>query len=247
MFKFGQKNVTAKDFCRQRQITDVFSIDVNKVVVSDKVPCNDGKDCRYIVGYQVKEALIPLFIKTPKNIFSYGVSQYDKNSAHTMSFNVFEATEWVLEFKKIWNEVESQLFEKFTTEPINGEGKYAHGQLKMWKERIKTSFHGQDVPYNMYCNATAVLNIDSLYKQGRNYHPQVYVEECKYTDAENQQFKMLSNDNDGFFKVHKGAKKTFVTGLGVAKLIINEQDVAIRTCQKVEYTPSKLHENKGRA
>ena len=33
----------------------------------------------------------------------------------------------------------------------------------MWKERIKTNFHGQDVPYDMYCNATAVLNIDSVY------------------------------------------------------------------------------------
>ena len=51
-------------------------------------------------------ALIPLFIKTPKNIFSYGVSQYDKNSAYTMSFNVSEAEEWVAQYKKIWNEVE---------------------------------------------------------------------------------------------------------------------------------------------
>ena len=49
------------------------------VVVSDKVPCNNVKDCRYIVGPQVVGALIPLFIKTPKNIFSYGVSLYDKN------------------------------------------------------------------------------------------------------------------------------------------------------------------------
>ena len=52
----------------------------------------------------------------------------------------------------------------------------------------------------MYCNATAVLKIDSIYKQGKNYHPQVYVEECEYIDAENQQCKMLSeNDDDGFF------------------------------------------------
>ena len=100
MFKFGQKNVTAKDFCRQRQITDVFTIDVNKVVVSDKVPCNNGKDCRYIVGYQVKKALIPLFIKTPKNIFSYGVSQYDKDSAYTMSFNISEEKHGRLSVKR---------------------------------------------------------------------------------------------------------------------------------------------------
>ena len=108
MLKFGQKEVTTKDFYGQRQITDLFTIDVNKVVVSDKVSCKNGKDCRYIVGYQVNEALIPLFIKMPKDIFSYGVSQYDKNSADTMSFNVSEEKAWKAQYEKIWNEVESQ-------------------------------------------------------------------------------------------------------------------------------------------
>ena len=37
-----------KDFHGQRQITDIFMIDANKVVVSNKVSCNNGKDCRYI-------------------------------------------------------------------------------------------------------------------------------------------------------------------------------------------------------
>ena len=134
MLKFGLKEVTAKDFYGQRQITDIFTTDVNKVVVSDKVSCNNGKDCRYIVGYQVNGALIPLFIKTPKNIFSYGVSQYDKNSAYTMSFNVSEEKEWVSQYKKIWNEVESQLFEKLATEPIKGN--YVRGKLKTWKEKV---------------------------------------------------------------------------------------------------------------
>ena len=182
MLKFGQNEVTIKDFYGQRQITDIFTIDVNKLVVSDKVSCNNGKDCRYIVSYQVDGAPIPFFIKTPKNIFNHGVSQYDKNSAYTMSFNVSEEKEWTSQYKKIWNEVESQLFEKLATEPIKG--KYVYGKLKTWKERIKTNFHGQDVPYDMYCNATAVLKIDSVYKQGKNYHPQTYVEECKYAGAE---------------------------------------------------------------
>ena len=65
-----------------------------------------------------------------------------------MSFNLFEANKWVSQYKKIWNEVESQLFEQLTTEPIKG--KYVHGKLKIWKERIKTNFHGQDVPCNIY-------------------------------------------------------------------------------------------------
>ena len=203
MLRFGHTGVTTKDFFGQRQTTAIFTIDLNKVVViSDEVPCNNGKDFHYIVGYQADGVLIPLFIKTPKDILSYGVSQYDKNSAYTISFNVSEEEAWKTQYKKIWNEIESQLFEKMATESIKIEGRYVNDKLKTWKERIKTNFHGQDVPYNMHCNATAVLKIDSVNKQGKNYHPQVYVEECKYIDAENQQCSMLSIDdnNNGFFE-----------------------------------------------
>ena len=73
------------------------------------------------------------------------------------------------QYKKIWSEVESHLFENLVTEPIKGNN--VCGKLKTWKEHIKTNFHGQDVPYVIYCNATAVLKIDSIYKQGKNYHP----------------------------------------------------------------------------
>ena len=59
-------------------------------MVSNKVSCNNVKDCCYIVGYHVDEVVVPLFIKTPKNVFSYGMLQYDKNSAYTMSFIVSE-------------------------------------------------------------------------------------------------------------------------------------------------------------
>ena len=187
MLKLGQKEVTTKDFHGQRQITDIFTIDVNKVVVYDKVSFKNGKDCRYIVGYQVNEALIPLFIKTPKDISSYAVSQYDKNSAYTMSFNVSEEKASKTQYEEIWNEVKSQLFEKMATEPIKRDGRCVNGKLMTWKEGIKTNFHCQDISYNMHCNATAVLKTDSVYKQGKNYHPQVYIEKYKYIDAENQQ------------------------------------------------------------
>ena len=129
--EFSQIEVASKDFHKQRQIFDIFTIDVNKVMLSDKVPCNNGNDCRYIVGYEIRgETVTSLFIKTPKNIFSYGVSQFDKNSAYTKSFNVSEAPEQVLKYGKIWNDVEPQIFEKLTTEPIRVEGKYMHINLK---------------------------------------------------------------------------------------------------------------------
>ena len=119
-----------------------------------------------------------------------------------MLFNISEAPEWVPKYRNIWNEVESQLFEKLATGSIKGEGKYIHGKLKTWKDGIKTNFNGQEIPYDMYCNATAVLKINSIYKQSKNYHPQVYVEEYKYTDTESHQCNILSDDDDdGLFEV----------------------------------------------
>ena len=66
-FTFGQIQFASKDFYKQRQITDMLKIDVNKIVVSDRVSCNNGRNWHYIVGYQVDtETIIPLFIKTPE-------------------------------------------------------------------------------------------------------------------------------------------------------------------------------------
>ena len=56
----------------------------------------------------------------------------------------------------------------------------------------------------MYCNATVLLEVDPVYKQSENYYPQVYVEECKYTDVESHQCNMLSDlddDDDGHCEV----------------------------------------------
>lgn len=45
---------------------------------------------------------------------------------------------------------------KLTTQPVEKKGRYMHGKLKTWKEHIKTNLHGQDLPYKMCFNATAV-------------------------------------------------------------------------------------------
>ena len=85
----------------------------------------------YFIGSQVDELTITtMFIKTPKHIFSYGVSQYNKKSASTISDNVSETPESVSHHQNICNEVESQLYGKFSTEPIKGGSIYMLGKLK---------------------------------------------------------------------------------------------------------------------
>ena len=62
-----------KIFTKQQEVTDIFMIDLNRVLVLDKVLSQNRKDWWYVIGYQVdEEMVIPLFLKTRKNVFSYG-------------------------------------------------------------------------------------------------------------------------------------------------------------------------------
>ena len=47
-----------------------------------------------------------------------------------MSFNVSKEKAWVSQYKKIWNEVESQLFEKLASGP---KGEKTSTSTKSWK------------------------------------------------------------------------------------------------------------------
>ena len=57
-FKFGQVNVSSKGFYKRKQFTDLFSLDYDKVVVSDPIQCNNGKDKRYVIGYETSNPFV---------------------------------------------------------------------------------------------------------------------------------------------------------------------------------------------
>ena len=64
-YKFGKIEIASN------KENDIFTIHLNQMMNSHKVSFNNWKDCWYITGYQVDgEKIIPLFFKTPKNIFS---------------------------------------------------------------------------------------------------------------------------------------------------------------------------------
>ena len=93
------------------------------MLVSDKVSCNNGKDCRYIVGYQVDEALIALFISTPKIYLVMACHNTIKTLPIKCYLLSLRKKAGLAQYEKIWNKVESQLFEKLATETVKGEGK----------------------------------------------------------------------------------------------------------------------------
>ena len=106
-------------------MADIFKIDVNKDVLSDKVSRNNAKV--YLRRYQIYgETIIQLCLKTWKSTFRYGVSQYNKNLAYTMSFNILRSGSRY--FNKETPRMRLSLFWKLKPEPLKREGKYPHGQ-----------------------------------------------------------------------------------------------------------------------
>ena len=61
-----------------------------------------------------------------------------------------------------------------------------NGILQMWNGCIKTNFHGEEVPYEIYGKGKIVLEVDFVYKHGKSYHLQVHVEECNCAVAKSQ-------------------------------------------------------------
>ena len=54
-FKFSQIEIASEDFYKQKQVTDILTIDVNNAQLSDRRPRINGKDWWYIASYQVED------------------------------------------------------------------------------------------------------------------------------------------------------------------------------------------------
>ena len=202
MYKFGQKSISSKDFNSEYQITR--DVDLEKIRVSEGVVANKC-DIRYTIGYEVEPGVIvPLYIKTPKNCFSSGVSRYDERSPWRMGFNVEEYEAWVQEYQAIWWRICDILDIDSVAAIRNG---YVNAKLITWDGRIRTGFQGtcpnpEDIGF---CNATGILKIASVYRQRSNCHLQVFLKECRYKERDVISKSLLSSDDEsdsGYDTIH---------------------------------------------
>ena len=70
--------------------------------------------------------------------------------------------------------MEEQLFVTFMSEPLK-QGCYLNAKLNVYKDKIRNNSHGENIPYNQYCKATALLKIKLVYKKVSIYYLQVYM------------------------------------------------------------------------
>ena len=59
-------------------------------------------------------------------------------------------------------------------------------KIKSYNGRINTNFHNNKLPIEgsqFVC--LSVISTDSIFKTGKNYYPQIFLEECKYVIKKN--------------------------------------------------------------
>ena len=95
---------------------------------------------------------------------------------------------------KICRKVKNIIKKEFDSESVYNE-KYLKAKIKSYNGKINTNFHNNKIPKegsNFIC--LSVILIDSVFRTGKNYYPQVFLEECKFFVKEKKIPKYIIDD-----------------------------------------------------
>ena len=161
--KFGDKEVDKKEFYSSKQAISLDSVDLNKIVASNK--------------WKINDTIQPLCVILPQ---MNGNIKYFDNGGKNMSF-VTDDEEIYEKYNEIWEVVKKLLKLKFTVGPVRDD-KYIVAKLKIFNRINRTTFTDNAIPIerNHYTCIPAV-DINSVLKiDNKRTYPQAYLEQCKY-------------------------------------------------------------------
>ena len=90
--------------------------------------------------------------------------------------------ELLKKYNVMLEKVSNLLKKEFDSEPVYN-NKYIKTKIKIYnKNRINTNFQGNEIPEGNECfTCLSVILLDSIVVVDKKYHPQIFLEECKYT------------------------------------------------------------------
>ena len=79
------------------------------------------------------------------------------------------------------------------SEPVYNE-KYLKAKIKSCNEKINANYHNNKIPKEVFqFICLLVILIDTVFKTGKNYYPEVFLEECKYVVKEKKKPKYITD------------------------------------------------------
>ena len=187
--KFNNISLNKEEFNKSKKPIDLFSVNLDEIVVSDKFEHNK-KVFKHFIGYQKGKTVKPLCIILPQ-ISTY--IKYFENGSKNMSFFIKD-NEVLEEYDKIWEVVKDKLGIKFYSEPVY-KYRYLKAKVRELDGVIKTNFSGNGMPKeNMHYTCIACVTVDSILRINKKNYPQVYLEECKYKIKKIQMLKFIKTE-----------------------------------------------------
>ena len=174
--KFADKEVDKKEFYSSKQAISLDSVDLSKIVVSNKWKINDTT-YKYLCGYLNNDTIQPLFVILPQ--MNENIKYFD-DGGKNMSF-VTDDEEIYEKYNEIWEVVRKLSKLKFTIGPVRDD-KYIIAKLKIFNKINRTTFTDNAIPIekNLYTCIPAI-DIDSVLKiDNKSAYPQAHLEQCKY-------------------------------------------------------------------
>ena len=171
------KKSIKKNSIHLKQAILLDSVDLNKIVVSNKWKINDTT-YKYLCGYLNNDVIQPLcVILTQMN----GYIKYFDDGGKNMSF-VTDDKEVYKKYNEIWEVVRKLLKIKFTVDTVGAgrDDKYIIAKLKIFNKINRTTFTGDIIAFernNYVC--IAAIDIDSVLKiDNKRAYPQAYLKQC---------------------------------------------------------------------
>ena len=111
----GEKKIKS-NFYKNKKVTKIDEIDVNKTLVSKEEPYRTKNLFKYFIGYNDSDIIRPLCIKLPQMI-GY-VRKFEGNT--TMYFKTSNK-QLLKKYNQIWKRFEKLLKIEFDSEPVYGD------------------------------------------------------------------------------------------------------------------------------
>ena len=188
--KFGDKEINKKEFYSSKQAILLDSVDLNKIVVSNKWKINDIT-YKYLCGYLNNDTIQPLCVILPQ---MNGYIKYFDDGGKNMSF-VTDDEKICEKYNEIWEVVRKLLKLKFTFGPVRDD-KYIIAKLKIFNRINRTTFTDNAIPIEKnHYTCIPAIDINSVLKiDNKKAYPQAYLEQCKYKIKKRKHVNFIDNE-----------------------------------------------------
>ena len=158
---FDDKLIKKSEFYKNKKVTRIDDININKILVSKKEPYGTKNWFKYFIGYNHNDVIRSLCVRLPQ-MTAY-VRKFDENA--TLSFMANDK-QILKNYNKIWEKFEKLLKVEFESKPVYGDnGKYLKTKIKIYAVKIITNFHNKKMPEEKIpCKCLSIIMLESVIK-----------------------------------------------------------------------------------